>query len=663
MDRFQLLAPFQPAGDQPEAIRRLTNGVEQGMNKQTLLGVTGSGKTYTVANVIQNVNRPALVLTHNKTLAAQLYREFKDFFPHNAVEYFVSYYDYYQPEAYVAATDTYIEKDSSINDEIDLMRLSATSALMARQDVIVVASVSCIYGLGSPGDYRDQILALSRGQQMDRAAIMRHLVSIQYERRDADFTRSTFRVRGDVIDIYPAYNRNSIRIELFGDEVERILRLEKVSGRMLAEEDHIAIYPAKHFITRPDKLKVALKLIEEELEERCARLREDGKQLEAHRLEQRTRFDMEMLREIGYCKGIENYSRHLSGRNQGDPPAVLLDYFPSDFLLFVDESHVTLPQVHGMYRGDRSRKENLVEHGFRLPSALDNRPLFFEEFEAMVPQAVYISATPGSYEREQSQQIVELIIRPTGLVDSPVEVRPQEGQIDDLLEQIRITTGEGFRTLVTTLTKKMAEDLSEFLAENGVRVRYLHSEVETIERVEILHGLRAGEFDVLVGINLLREGLDLPEVALVAILDADKTGFLRSSQALIQTAGRAARNVHGRVIMYATRRSDAMEQAIGEMERRREKQIAYNREHGIEPRSIEKQVEEILERRYQLQRGPKRTDLEKLAKRYDLKASDQRRDYLRALEERMYRHAEALEFEEAARLRDEIKHIREETVQ
>jgi excinuclease ABC subunit B len=658
MGAFALEAPFQPAGDQPAAIEKLSDGVLQGLPRQTLLGVTGSGKTYVMASVIQNTGKPALILTHNKTLAAQLYREFKEFFPNNAVEYFVSYYDYYQPEAYVAASDTYIEKDSSINDEIDLMRLSATSSLMARDDVIVVASVSCIYGLGSPGDYREQILSLCTGQRIERNDLIKHLIQIQYERSDHDFARSTFRVRGDVVDVYPAYARNSLRIELFGDTIDRIQLLEKTSGHVLQTLDNTAIYPAKHFITHPDRLKPAIQRIEDELTVRVEELNKEGKILEAHRIEQRTRYDLEMLLELGQCKGIENYSRHLSGRGEGERPAVLLDYFPDDFIVFVDESHVTLPQIRGMYRGDRARKENLVNFGFRLPSALDNRPLFFEEFQAMVPQAVYISATPQDYEKEHSQQIVELIIRPTGLIDSPVLVKPSQGQIDDLFSEIRATTKAGYRTLVTTLTKRMAEELAEYLNENGIRVQYLHSEIETIERVEILHNLRAGEFDVLVGINLLREGLDLPEVALVAILDADKIGFLRSATSLIQTAGRAARNVDGRVIMYAEHTSDAMATAIDEMNRRRIKQIAHNEAMGITPRSIKKKLESMLERKYGAITQKQQLDLEALSSKYNLSVSEQRADYIRSLEEAMHRHAEALEFEEAAQLRDAIHTLR-----
>lgn len=660
MSAFKLVAPYQPAGDQPRAIAELTEAIQDGVRRQTLVGVTGSGKTFTMANVIRNVNKPALVLTHNKTLAAQLYREFRGFFPDNAVEYFVSYYDYYQPEAYIAASDMYIEKDSAINDEIDRMRLAATSALLARRDVVIVASVSCIYGLGDPEEYREQVIGLAVGQALDRAELIRHLIAVQYERNDEDFSRSTFRVRGDTIDIHPAYVKTGIRVGFFGDEIESIQILEKMSNRVIEDVQHVAIYPAKHFVTTPEKLGQAVEKIEAELAEQAKYLRGLGRELEAHRLEQRTRFDIEILREIGYCKGIENYSRHIASRPAGERPAVLLDYFPEDFVVFVDESHVTLPQVRGMYRGDRARKEILVEYGFRLPSALDNRPLFFEEFEEMVPQAVFISATPTEYELETSQRTSELIIRPTGLVDPPVEIRPAATQIDDLFEQIRVTTAAGYRTLVTTLTKKMAEDLAEFLAENGVRVRWLHAEVETIERVELLRALRAGEYDVLIGINLLREGLDLPEVGLVAILDADKIGFLRSTPSLIQTAGRAARNVDGRVIMYADRESDAMKKALSEMARRREKQLAWNAEHGITPQSIRKDVETILERRivHDDDANKAAARMHAIEQRYNLAVAEEKAGCIMALEEEMHRLAENLQFEEAARLRDEIARLR-----
>jgi len=660
MPPFKLAAPYKPSGDQPQAIAEISAALRRGTKRQTLVGVTGSGKTFAMANIIQNMNRPALVLTHNKTLAAQLYREFKGFFPGNAVEYFVSYYDYYQPEAYVAANDMYIEKDSSINDEIDRMRLSATSALLARNDVIIVASVSCIYGLGSPEDYREQIIGLATGERLDRAQFIRHLVSVQYERNDDDFTRSTFRVRGDVVDVYPAYMKNTIRVSFFGDEIESIEILEAMTGRLCEKAGHCAIYPAKHFVTTPEKIERAVHLIEDEMTGQAAHLRGLGRDLEAHRLEQRTRFDIEMLREIGHCKGIENYSRHLAGRKAGERPAVLLDYFPGDFLVFVDESHVTIPQLYGMYRGDRARKEILVEYGFRLPSALDNRPLYFEEFEELAKQIVFISATPGDYERKVSEAVSELVIRPTGLVDPPVEVLPAATQIDDLMEQIRRTTAAGYRSLVTVLTKKMAEDLSNFLAENGARVRWLHAEVETIERVELLRALRAGEYDILVGINLLREGLDLPEVGLVAILDADKIGFLRSASSLIQTAGRAARNIDGRVIMYADRESDAMKKALEEMARRREKQIAWNTEHNITPLSIRKEVETILERRVAPDDSAEKTmaKIRALETKYDLSVAEERARCIFALEEAMHALAENLEFEEAAKMRDEVNRLR-----
>ena len=657
---FKLHAPFKPSGDQPSAISKLTGGLKNGMSRQTLIGVTGSGKTFAIANVIKNLQKPALILSHNKTLAAQLYREFKEFFPENAVEYFVSYYDYYQPEAYISATDTYIEKDSSINDEIDLMRLSATTSLIARNDVIVVASISCIYGLGSPQEYIDQIITLHKGQIIERDEILKLLIAIQYERHDTDFSRSTFRVRGDIIDIHTAYAKQTIRVELFGDEITRIQHLESISGRVIEELNDTAIYPAKHFITERNKILPALKNIEDELQERLAELKKQGKDLEAHRLEQRTMYDLEMLREIGYCNGIENYSRQLSFRNAGDRPSVLLDYFPDDFLMFIDESHVALPQVNGMYKGDRSRKENLIDFGFRLPSALDNRPLYFEEFDNLIQKAVFISATPGNYELENSDQKVELIIRPTGLVDPPVEIHSSAGQIDDLLEEIKKTTDSGYRILVTTLTKKMSEELTDFLSENGIRVQYLHSEIETIERVEIIHNLRAGEFDCLAGINLLREGLDLPEVGLVAILDADKAGFLRSASSLIQISGRAARNIHGRVIMYADNISSAMKTALTEMDRRREKQLHYNEKHNITPKSIKKYVENILERKYAIQFKHEKDNFKKLSSDYNLKVSDEFTGYIKLLEEKMHTYAQDLEFEEASRFRDEIKKLQKD---
>jgi excinuclease ABC subunit B len=564
---FQVVSDFAPAGDQPQAIEALVTGLQAGMRDQTLLGATGTGKTFTLAQVIAEVQKPTLVIAHNKTLAAQLCSEFRQFFPNSAVHYFVSYYDYYQPEAYVPQTDTYIEKDASINDEIDRLRHAATSALFERRDVIIVASVSCIYGLGSPEDYVGMTLSLQHGDFRDRDKILRRLVGIQYHRNDVGFTRGTFRVRGDVIEIIPVYNENVMRIELFGDEVDRILELDPITGEILGERDAITVYPANHFVTSEDKMKRAIEAIEEELAEHLMYLRSQGKLLEAQRLEQRTRYDLEMLQEVGYCQGVENYSRHLAGRAPGEAPATLLDYFPNDYLMVIDESHMTIPQIGAMYAGDRSRKETLVEHGFRLPSALDNRPLRFDEFEQRVNQVIYLSATPAKYERQRSQQIVEQIIRPTGLVDPEVVVRPVKGQVDDLIAAIRGVVARGERVLVTTLTIKMAEDLSDYLIDMGLKVKYLHSEIETLERIEIIRGLRLGEFDVLVGINLLREGLDLPEVSLVAILDADKEGFLRSETSLIQTIGRAARNVHGKVIMYADRITDSMRRAIDETNR------------------------------------------------------------------------------------------------
>ncbi|MCD6289536.1 MAG: excinuclease ABC subunit UvrB [Anaerolineae bacterium] len=663
MPKFQVVSEFQPTGDQPQAIEKLVEGLRKGYKHQTLLGATGTGKTFVMAKVIEAVQRPTLVLAHNKTLAAQLYSEFREFFPHNAVEYFVSYYDYYQPEAYIPRTDTYIEKDADINEEIDRLRLAATSALFSRRDVVIVSSVSCIYGLGSPEEYGRVVVTLRVGEVYRRNSVLRHLVSIYYERNDAVLQRGRFRVRGDTLEIQPAYSEFAFRVEFFGDEVERITEIDPLTGEVLAEHDQIEIYPAKHFITPEDKLEKALQDIEEELEQRLAELRAADKLLEAQRLEQRTRYDIEMLREVGYCSGIENYSRHLDQRPPGSPPWTLLDYFPPDWLLFVDESHMTIPQVQGMYRGDRSRKEVLVEYGFRLPSALDNRPLRFDEFEERINQVIYVSATPGPYEREHSAQIVEQIIRPTGLVDPRVEVRPTEGQIDDLVGEIQKRVRVGERVLVTTLTKRMAEDLSEYLAELGIRVHYLHSEIQTIERVEILRDLRLGVYDVVVGINLLREGLDLPEVSLVAILDADKEGFLRSETALIQTIGRAARHVNGTVIMYADTITDSMRRAIDETNRRRRIQEAYNREHGIEPQSIVKDVRDLTDRVMSMRMaaepaptyhaGEERTATPRLPK-------DEIARVIKDLEKQMRQAAAALEFEKAAVLRDQIIELRQQ---
>ena len=653
-DRFALELPFEPTGDQPQAIRALAEGVRQGEQWQTLLGVTGSGKTVTMAGVIQQTGLPTLVMSHNKTLAAQLYGELKQFFPRNAVEYFISYYDYYQPEAYVPTTDTYIEKDASINEDIDRLRLRATSSLMERSDVIVVASVSAIYGLGDPRSYRSQMLTLEVGQQIGRRDILAGLVQIQYGRNDIDFRRGTFRVRGDVIEVLPAYEEQAVRIELFGDEVERITKIDPLTGKAIASLQRTAVFPATHYAVDPARLERAIDGILTELEIRLMDLRTDGRLLEAQRLEQRTRFDVEMLREIGVCQGIENYSRYFDGREPGERPYCLLDYFPKDFLVIVDESHVSIPQIGAMYKGDRSRKTTLVEYGFRLPSALDNRPLEFEEWEAIVPSVIFTSATPGDYELGRSEGVVvEQLIRPTGLLDPGVEIRPVSGQVDDLLEEIRVRTARSERILVTTLTKRMAEDLSEYLAARGVRVRYLHSDIHTIERVEILRELRLGVFDVLVGINLLREGLDLPEVSLVAILDADKEGFLRSETSLIQTIGRAARNAEGKAVMYADRITGSMQRAIGETDRRRQVQAEYNAEHDIVPRTIVKSVEQIrfttsvADARVAESPGP--------GGRY---AGVDPAELAHQLENEMKEAAQALDFERAARLRDELFEVR-----
>jgi excinuclease ABC subunit B len=656
---FALKADYTPQGDQPEAIARLVEGVRRGDRFQTLLGVTGSGKTFTMANLIAEMGRPALVIAHNKTLAAQLCNEFREFLPDNAVEYFVSYYDYYQPEAYIAATDTYIEKDSSINDEIDRLRHAATSSLLMRRDVVIVASVSCIYGLGSPEEYLRQVVLLQEGAEVDRDDVLHRLVAIHYERNDIDFSRGKFRVRGDSLEVWPAYEDLALRISLWGDEIEQIVQLDPLTQEVVARLPNVAIYPATHFVTTDDAVERAVREIGEELDARVAELEAQGKALEAFRLRQRTLYDMEMLRELGYCNGIENYSRILSGREPGDPPYTLLDFFPDDFLVLIDESHNTIPQLHGMYHGDRSRKSALIENGFRLPSALDNRPLRFDEFLSKVPQVVFVSATPGEWETSSSSQVVEQLVRPTGLVEPEVEVRPTRNQIDDLMNEIRARVELHQRTLVTTLTKKMAEDLTDYLLEMGFRVRYLHSEVDTLERIQIIRDLRLGEFDVLVGINLLREGLDLPEVTLVAILDADKEGFLRGATALIQTIGRAARNVDGRVIMYADRMTAAMEHAIGETGRRRVAQTRFNEEHGITPQTIVKGVSDITALLglggnvpYKEKRRVRRGEA--------VLSADELEKLMVSLEEEMFAAAEELRFEYAATLRDEIRDLARE---
>lgn len=653
---FRVEAPFVPMGDQPEAIRQLAEGIRRGAKAQVLLGATGTGKTFTMAKVIEALQKPTLVIAHNKTLAAQLASEFKEFFPHNAVEYFVSYYDYYQPEAYIAHTDTYIEKDASINDEIDKLRHSATSSLFERRDVLIVASVSCIYGLGSPEDYYNLVLSLRQGQMKERNAILRKLVDIQYSRNDLNFTRGTFRVRGDVIEIFPAaYHERAIRVELFGDEIERIQEIDVLTGEILAERKHIAIYPASHYVTSRDNLLRAVQDIEGELADQLQLFRSHERLLEAQRLEQRTRYDLEMMQEMGYCSGIENYSRHLTGRQAGEPPFTLIDYFPDDFLLMIDESHVTIPQVRAMYAGDRSRKQSLVDNGFRLPSAYDNRPLTFAEFQERIKQIVYVSATPSTYELDDAQQVVQQIIRPTGLIDPVVEVRPIRGQMDDLMTEIKLRSERNERVLVTTLTKKMAEHLTEYLKEHGIRVRYLHSDIATIERVEILRDLRAGEFDVLVGINLLREGLDLPEVSLVAILDADKEGFLRSATSLIQTIGRAARNANGRVIMYGDRMTDSMRQAIDETDRRRSIQDAYNQAHGITPMTISKRVKALIE----TTKVAEEPVVHGAKKRWEDLDRKELADLVESLDKEMHEASKALEFERAATLRDMVFELRE----
>ncbi|KGR90537.1 excinuclease ABC subunit B [Ureibacillus massiliensis 4400831 = CIP 108448 = CCUG 49529] len=655
---FELQSPYQPSGDQPEAIKQLVQGVKEGKRHQTLLGATGTGKTFTISNVIKEVNKPTLVIAHNKTLAGQLYSEFKQFFPNNAVEYFVSYYDYYQPEAYVPQTDTYIEKDSSINDEIDKLRHSATSALFERDDVIIIASVSCIYGLGNPEEYREMVVSIRTGMEIERNQLLRKLVDVQYERNDINFQRGTFRVRGDVVEIFPASrDEHCIRVEFFGDEIDRIREVDALTGEILGDRDHVAIFPASHFVTREEKMKIAIENIKKELEEQLEKFRSEDKLLEAQRLEQRTNYDLEMMSEMGFCSGIENYSRHLTLREPGVTPYTLLDYFPKDFLLVVDESHVTLPQVRGMYNGDQARKQVLVEHGFRLPSALDNRPLKFEEFEEHLHQAIYVSATPGPYELEHTPEMVEQIIRPTGLLDPTIDVRPIEGQIDDLIDEIQNRIKRNERVLITTLTKKMSEDLTDYLKEMGMKVEYLHSEIKTLERIEIIRELRKGTYDVLVGINLLREGLDIPEVSLVAILDADKEGFLRSERSLIQTIGRAARNANGHVIMYADKMTDSMKKAIDETKRRRSIQAAYNKEHGITPKTIQKKIPDLI--RATQAAEEEETYVTKVTKGKKLTKSEIKA-LIAKLELEMKEAAKALDFERAAELRDTIFELKVE---
>lgn len=665
MKPFTIESPFKPTGDQPNAIAALTAGVQDGLAQQTLLGVTGSGKTFTIAHVIQHIQRPTIVLAPNKTLAAQLYGEFREFFPHNAVEYFVSYYDYYQPEAYVPSSDTYIEKDASINEHIEQMRLSATKALLERRDTIIVATVSAIYGLGDPNTYMNMMLHLKRGDIVDQRFILRRLAELQYTRNDIEFYRGHFRVHGDVIDIFPAEsNKEAVRVELFGDEIDNISLFDPLTGEVLQKVPRATIYPKTHYVTPRDRVLKTIDLIKVELKERLAQLHSANKLVEAQRLEQRAQYDIEMLLELGYCNGIENYSRYLSGRKAGEPPPTLFDYLPADALLVIDESHVTIPQLGGMYKGDRARKETLVEYGFRLPSALDNRPLRFDEFEGLAPQTIFVSATPGLYEQERSGAVAEQVVRPTGLIDPEIEIKPASTQIDDLLSEINKRVVVQERVLVTTLTKRLAEDLTEYLTEHGVKVRYLHSDIETVERVEIIRDLRLGAFDVLVGINLLREGLDMPEVSLVAILDADKEGFLRSERSLIQTIGRAARHINGKAILYADNITGSMQRAIAETDRRREKQKAYNQEHGITPKGIAKAVNDIMEGAH--------SDTSTSSRRY-LKVAEQQAEYavlspkqlaqkLKQLEQQMFKHAKNLEFEDAARVRDEIKHLQDRVV-
>lgn len=658
MGTFDLQSAYQPSGDQPNAIKELVKGVQEGKRNQTLLGATGTGKTFTISNVIKEVKKPTLVIAHNKTLAGQLYSEFKQFFPNNAVEYFVSYYDYFQPEAYVPQTDTYIEKDSSINDEIDKLRHSATSSLFERDDVIIIASVSCIYGLGNPEEYREMVVSVRTGMEIERNQLLRKLVDIQYERNDINFTRGTFRVRGDVVEIFPASrDEKCLRVEFFGDEIDRIREVDALTGEILGDRDHVAIFPASHFVTREEKMVKAIDNIEAELKQQLEKFRSEDKLLEAQRLEQRTKYDLEMMREMGFCSGIENYSRHLTLREAGATPYTLLDYFPKDFLLVVDESHVTLPQIRGMFNGDQARKGVLVEHGFRLPSALDNRPLKFEEFEEHISQAIFVSATPGPYEIEHTPEMVEQIIRPTGLLDPTIDVRPIEGQIDDLIDEINERVRKNERVLITTLTKKMSEDLTDYLKELGIKVEYLHSEVKTLERIEILRELRKGTHDVLVGINLLREGLDIPEVSLVAILDADKEGFLRSERSLIQTIGRAARNSNGHVIMYADNITDSMRKAIDETKRRRTIQENYNKEHGITPQTIQKKIPELI--RATQAAEAEETYVTKVTKGKKMTKSEIEK-LIASLEVEMKEAAKALDFERAAELRDTIFELKVE---
>ncbi|ETI68039.1 excinuclease ABC subunit UvrB [Neobacillus vireti] len=656
-DQFELISKYSPQGDQPEAIRQLVEGIKQNKRHQTLLGATGTGKTFTVSNVIKEVNKPTLVIAHNKTLAGQLYSEFKEFFPNNAVEYFVSYYDYYQPEAYVPQTDTFIEKDASINDEIDKLRHSATSSLFERKDVIIIASVSCIYGLGSPEEYREMVLSLRTGMEIERNQLLHRLVDIQYERNDIDFKRGTFRVRGDVVEIFPvSRDEHCMRVEFFGDEIDRIREVDALTGEIMAEREHVAIFPASHFVTREEKMRVAIENIEKELEERLAVLRAEDKLLEAQRIEQRTRYDLEMMREMGFCSGIENYSRHLTLRPAGSTPYTLLDYFPEDFLMIIDESHVTLPQVRGMFNGDQARKQVLVDHGFRLPSALDNRPLTFDEFDKHVHNAIFVSATPGPYELEHTPEMVQQIIRPTGLLDPTIEVRPIEGQIDDLIGEIHERVKKNERVLVTTLTKKMSEDLTDYLKEIGIKVQYLHSEVKTLERIEIIRELRMGKYDVLIGINLLREGLDIPEVSLITILDADKEGFLRSERSLIQTIGRAARNSNGHVIMYADKITNSMELAISETKRRRLIQEEYNLKHGITPMTIQKEIRDVIRATHAAEDQEQYTPAASFGKM----SKKEKEKLIANMEKEMKFEAKALNFERAAELRDLILELKAE---